>query len=431
MLKKVIPLSFIMGIRFFSLFLVMPLLAVFAFSLDGATPYLAGFAVGAFALTQVIFQAPFGYLSDKVGRKSTLIIGVVLFVIGSIICAFSIDIYTLIIGRLIQGIGAFGGVISAFVTDLVIDEERPKAMAIMGSSIALSFILSMFLGPIIGGLYGIEILFIIGAILSLLSLVLLKSVPNPQKIHTIKEDTTIFSVLTQKRLLIMYLTNFLQKGLMTLSFVVIPYSFVNSFGWNKSELYEFFIPATIFGLLALPIAVIFAQKKGQFKMVLLLGVGFFILSFALMGLSNSKELFFIGAILFFVAFNLHEPIIQALAAKFSKSNKRGITLGVFNAFGFLGTFLGGVFGGIFISYYGIQTIALIIIFICILWSFMIFSLKNPGLQKNLYLDNYNNEALNLLNEIDGVIDSYLADKRLVVVYDSSVLDEKRLKEILK
>ncbi|MGZ8545810.1 MAG: MFS transporter, partial [Sulfuricurvum sp.] len=156
MFKTVMPLSAILSLRFFGLFLVLPVLSVYGLSLQGATPLLIGVIVGGYALTQAIFQLPFGIMSDKIGRKPTLLIGLVIFLVGSIICAVSTDIYTLMFGRFLQGAGAIGAVIPAMISDLVNEESRGKAMALMGGTIAISFALAMGLGPVIAAHYGLS-----------------------------------------------------------------------------------------------------------------------------------------------------------------------------------------------------------------------------------------------------------------------------------
>ena len=125
MIKSVLPLSFIISLRFFGLFIVLPVISVYAFSLQGA--------------------------------NATL-----------------------------QGAGAIGAVVTAMISDVVKEEQRSKAMAIMGGFIGISFALAMGLGPIIGGYAGVPTLFYITMILSLIAIfVLIKKVPNPPKItHT-------------------------------------------------------------------------------------------------------------------------------------------------------------------------------------------------------------------------------------------------------
>ncbi|MFW5625306.1 MAG: MFS transporter, partial [Campylobacter hyointestinalis] len=135
MIKTVLPLSFITASRFFGLFIVLPVLSLYALNLKGANEFLVGLLVGVYAITQMILQAPFGALSDKFGRKITMSFGLIIFIIGSLICANANDIYTMLLGRLIQGSGAIGAVATAMISDFVSEEKRGHAMAIMGGMI--------------------------------------------------------------------------------------------------------------------------------------------------------------------------------------------------------------------------------------------------------------------------------------------------------
>jgi len=156
MFKQILPLSSIIGLRFFGLFIVLPVLSAYALGLEGATPLLAGMAMSGYAFTQAIFQVPFGRLSDKMGRKKTLLIGLMIFIVGPIVCAISDNIYTLLIGRFLQGAGAIGSVVTAMIADLVKEEQRAHAMAIMGGVIAMSFSGAMIIAPIVGGTWGVD-----------------------------------------------------------------------------------------------------------------------------------------------------------------------------------------------------------------------------------------------------------------------------------
>ena len=232
LIKQSLPLSLILASRFFGLFIVMPILSLYALSLQGSSPILIGIAMGGYALTQVLFQIPFGFLSDKFGRKSMIALGLVVFVFGSLVCALSADIYWLIVGRLMQGAGAVGGVISAMIADLVREENRTKAMALMGGTISLSFTFALILGPILGAHYGIPSLFWITCILALFGLVILfVAVPNTPKVtyRFTNQSGEYNAILKNKNLQIMNLTNFLQKGFMTLAFLIIPIALVKGF----------------------------------------------------------------------------------------------------------------------------------------------------------------------------------------------------------
>ena len=315
MIKSVMPLSFIVALRFFGLFIVLPVLSVYALGLEGSNATLVGIVVGGYALTQVIFQVPFGVMSDKLGRKGTIITGLLLFAIGSFICAIAVDIYTLMLGRLLQGAGAIGAVVTAYISDVVKEQERAKAMAMMGMFIGLAFAIAMIAGPLIGGYIGVPVLFYLTMILALLSIfILVKKVPNPPKItHTYNESLNLKDVLGNMNINRMHLTNFFQKALMTFAFLVIPIILTRDYGWEKSELWYVYLPAMIFGLLSMAPAAIIAEKKGKFREILALGILFFIISYLVIGFSSSAVVFSIGVVIFFIGFNMHEPIMQSLA----------------------------------------------------------------------------------------------------------------------
>ncbi len=437
MLKSIMPLSAIISLRFFGLFIVLPVISVYAMQLHGATTTLVGIVVGGYALTQMIFQIPFGIMSDKLGRKGTIILGLILFGLGSLLCAVSNDILTLMLGRFMQGAGAIGAVVTAMISDLVKEEQRPKAMAMMGGSIAMAFAVSMILGPTIGAYLGVEILFVLVAIIAFGSIfVLLKMVPNPPHItHTYKKKGSVSSVLTNANLIKMNITNFLQKGLMTFAFMIIPMVLINNFEWVMADLWKVYLPATIFGVLAMAPAAIMAEKKGKFKEILMLGIAFFTIAYLLIGTSQSAVMFVVGVVVFFIGFNMHEPIMQSLATKYAKVYQRGFVLGIFNSFGYFGTFLGGLLGGLFFEKVSLFEIVVAIAVICILWIVLIFTLPNPLKKKTLYLnlDEYKRENTTALESCQGLDEWYFneSENLLIIKYDEDVISKESLTSLLK
>ncbi len=105
--RAVFSLAAIFGLRLFGLFLLLPVLAIYAASLPGSSPLYVGLALGAYGLTQAMLQIPFGFLSDRLGRKKIITIGLLIFAFGSIVAALASTIEWVIIGRAIQGGGRF------------------------------------------------------------------------------------------------------------------------------------------------------------------------------------------------------------------------------------------------------------------------------------------------------------------------------------
>ncbi|MDD2652996.1 MAG: MFS transporter [Sulfurimonas sp.] len=432
MFKKVFPLSAILSLRFLGLFLVLPVVSIYALELEGATPLLIGIVVGGYALTQAVFQVPFGAMSDRIGRKPALLIGLLIFLVGSIMCAYATDIYMLMVGRFLQGAGAIGSVIAAMISDLVPEEVRGKAMAIMGASIALSFALAMGLGPVLGAKYGVGFLFILTAIFAVLAIILLfTKVPTPPKIkHTYHAEAKTSDILRDPNLLNMIIINAMQKGLMTIAFVLIPIILTSdTFSWQKSDLYMAYLPAMLFGLAAMGPAAVFGEKHNKPKEVFLLSIILFVASFLIMGLSTSSLLFVVGVILFFVAFNMMEPLVQSMITKFAKVHQKGMALGISNSAAYFATFIGGTSAGLLLGISDRETIGISVAAVAGIWLLWTLKLQNPTKYSHLYLPQESVDIKKLQNlENEHVAEWYINDteKLVIVKYASLAIQREDL-----
>ncbi|WP_103613281.1 MFS transporter [Campylobacter concisus] len=432
MLKSVLPLSFIIASRFLGLFIVLPVLSLYALNLEGANEFLVGLIVGVYAISQMIFQVPFGALSDKIGRKKALTIGLLVFVAGSIVCALANDIYTMLFGRFLQGIGAVGAVATAMISDFVTEENRSKAMAIMGAFIGLSFTLSMVLGPLLARSYGLSSLFYFSAALSLLCVVLLYTVvPKEIKVSEKAEKVPFGKLFLQKDYMIINFTSFMQKMLTSIAFLAIPIILVKEYSFESGELYKVYTLGAVLGFLAMGLAGFLGDGKGLSKAILITGTILFGLTYAIFAFSFTLFVFVLGVAIFFVGFNMHEPIMQSTATKFVKSSQKGTALGVFNSFGYLGSFAGGAVGGYILHAFDFKTLAIVCVVLCVIWLVLLFSLNDPRIFKNIYLSPEVSLNLELLNSQKGVVDYYKNEKNQVIKFDSRLTSEAALKESLK
>ncbi|MEA2099594.1 MAG: MFS transporter [Campylobacterota bacterium] len=433
MFKKVFPLSAILSLRFLGLFLVLPVISIYALELEGSTPLLVGIVVGGYALTQAIFQVPFGTMSDKIGRKPTLLVGLIIFLIGSIICAYSTDIYTLMFGRFLQGAGAIGSVITAMISDLVEEEIRGKAMAIMGGSIAMSFALAMGLGPVIGASYGLDTLFIITAVLAILAmLILFTKVPTPPRIkHIYHGKVTTKDILKDSNLLNMIIINAMQKGLMTAAFVLIPIILTSDvFAWEKSDLYMAYLPAMILGLIAMGPAAVFGEKHNKPKEIFLVSIVLFIGAFLTMGLTTSSTMFIVGVSMFFIAFNMMEPLVQSMITKFAKVHQKGAALGISNSVAYFATFVGGTFTGLMLDISDRELIGVSIAITATIWLLWTLKLQNPTKHSHLYISKDSVDITKLESlENEHIAEWYIneTENLIVVKYVKSAMQEDELK----
>jgi len=436
MMKKVLPLSSILFLRFLGLFLVLPVLSVYALDLEGATPFLVGVVVGGYALTQAIFQVPFGAMSDKIGRKPTILVGLLLFFVGSIISAYATDIYVLMFGRFLQGAGAIGSVIPAMIADVVEEKIRGKAMAMMGGFIAISFAVSMTLGPILASLFGISTIFLITGGLAIIAIVILfTKVPTPPKIkHIYHGKVTTKDILKDSNLLNMIVINAMQKGLMTMAFVLIPILLTKpeyGFNWDKSDLWMAYVPAMIAGFLAMAPAAILGEKKNIPKQIFLLSIVLFLAAFLIMGYTHSSTVFVVGVVLFFVGFNMMEPLVQSMISKFARVHQKGAALGISNSAAYFFTFLGGTFAGLFLDISDRETLVSITAVVIVLWLiWTAIKLQNPIKHSHLYInvDEVNMQKLESL-ESEHIAEWFINETENVVIikYVSDALNEDELK----
>ena len=436
--KKVLPLSLIVALRFFGLFIVLSVLSQYAKDLPGGNALLAGVALGGYALTQAVLQVPFGVMSDKIGRKKTILFGLLLFAAGSVVAALADNIYILLAGRFLQGAGAIGSVVTAMIADHVREDQRAHAMAVMGMTIAMSFAAAMIIGPVMAGMFSVSSLFWLTAALSLSALVILfTAVPEPPKIvhHYSEEEAKIKHVFKDKDLVRMYITFLFHSGTMAIAFFIIPIVMKEKFDMTTMDYWKVYLPAVFFGILAMAPAAIFGEKYSKGKEVFLASIGFIVASFLLMGFSDSFLWFAVGATFFFIGFNMFEPLLQSFVAKFAKVHQKGAALGVANTFAYVGVFLGGAIGGWIYGHYSVQGVTVFVVILSVFWTLWIMGMRNPGLRANLFLDfdTYEKTKLQGLKTLDGVTDFYVNETEglIVIKYDAEEVSEDHIKTFLE
>jgi len=436
--KKVLPLSLIVALRFFGLFIVLSVLSQYAKDLPGGSAFLAGLALGGYALTQAVLQVPFGVISDKFGRKKTLLFGLLLFAVGSAVAAVADNIYILLLGRFLQGAGAIGSVVTAMIADQVREDERAHSMAVMGMVIAMSFAAAMIIGPIVAGKYEVSTLFWMTGALALSALVILfTAVPEPPQIvhHYTEEEAKIKEVFKDKDLVRMYITFLFHSSTMAIAFFIIPILLKNKFGMTTLDYWKVYLPAVVFGILAMAPAAILGEKYGKGKEIFIASIGFIIASFLLMGFSSSFLLFTVGAVFFFIGFNMFEPLLQSFVSKFAKVHQKGAALGVANTFAYVGIFLGGAVGGWIYGAKGEQGVAEVVVVLCVFWILWIVGMRNPALRTNLFLSSkeYDESKLPALKTVKGINDFYTnqTEELIVIKYEDGVISEEEIKELLR
>lgn len=344
-------LAAVFSVRMLGLFMIYPVFAAYAGKFADATPYKIGLALGIYGLSQGLLQIPFGLLSDRIGRKTMIVLGLVLFAIGSAVAAASTSINGVIVGRVLQGAGAVGSVILALVADLTAEENRTKAMAVIGMTIGGSFMVALVAGPIIAGFIGVSGIFWLMVGLALIGIAITQFVvPGPPRLKVQRDAEAVpallGSVLKNGELLRLNVGVFALHAMLTASFLVVPHLMHTTLDVTSHNQWIIYLPVLLISVAVMVPAIIIAEKYRRMKAVFVAAVA---------ALGASQIMLFLGAhnlyvllaaiTMFFAGFNVMEASLPSLVTKAAPPDAKGTATGVYSSLQFLGIFIGGVCGG--------------------------------------------------------------------------------------
>jgi len=378
-----ISLASLSGLRLLGLFIILPVFAIYAQHIPGGSDLtLVGLAIGAYGLTQAILQIPFGWLSDRIGRKPVIYAGLLLLAIGSFIAAIAPNIWIVILGRAIQGAGAISAAVVALAADLTRDEHRTKSMALLGMAIGIMFALSMVLGPVLDAWIGLPGIFALTGVLALGGIPIAKFVvPDPapgQLVHDRDVEPAKFrEVLLDPELARLNYGIFAVHAALMALWVVIPPALLQA-GLSASETWEIYLPAVCLGFVLMLPAVILGERRGHGKMVFLGGIAVLLASQILLalGIGTLRSIAF-ALLVFFTGFNLLEAMLPSLISKAAPASAKGTALGVFSSVQFLGTFLGAALGGFMSQHFGDTAVFLLGGALTLSWLVVASGMQDP------------------------------------------------------
>ncbi len=347
--RSSIALATLFAARMLGLFLLTPIFAVAARTLAGGDdPARVGLALGAYGLTQAIMQIPLGMASDRYGRRPVIVFGMLLFVVGGVICALTDDVDWVTVGRVVQGLGAVSAAITAWIADATRPEVRTRAMAMVGGSIGISFALSLVLSPLLVGEFGLSGLFwaisLLGFVCLLIAMFFVPDVPRSEADIV---QATAHDVLGHRDLLRLNFGVFCLHFILMSLFMVAPGLLSRLGGYDSASLWQVYLPVILASFVLMVPAVFYTETRKAHKPALEWAVlGLAVVLGALPWLTNSFWLVVAAFVLFFVAFNILEALQPSLVSRVAPPAYKGLALGFYNTAQSLGVFAGGVLGGI-------------------------------------------------------------------------------------
>lgn len=376
-------LAAVYSVRMLGLFMILPVLPLYAKSQADLTPLLIGFAISVYGFMQASLQIPLGLLSDKIGRKPVILGGLVVFILGSLIAALAGDnFYLLIVGRAVQGMGAIASATMALAADLTREQHRAKVMATIGMTIGIAFAVAMVIGPIIDANLGISGVFWVTALLATLAMPLIMfAVPNPPE-HKKTESGIVANylkpVLQNPSLLKVNFSVFILHLVMTANFTIIPRVLRDELGMESINHWKIYLPVLLISFILSVPQIIIAEKYRKMKPLFIIAIITIACSQIILGLWHYNfYLMIFSLLIFFIGFNFLEAILPSLVAKYTKSNTKGTAMGLFSTAQFAGIFTGGMLGGWIATQFGENSVLLLGAILCIVWLLVITRLQTP------------------------------------------------------
>lgn len=443
-LRATVGLAAIYGLRMLGLFIILPVFALYAGHLPGGDNHaLIGVALGVYGLTQALLQVPFGWLSDRWGRKPVIYLGLLLFAAGSFVAAAADSIYLVILGRTIQGAGAISAAVMALTADLTREEHRTKAMALIGMTIGAMFVVSLVIAPPLNRWIGVPGIFAMTGVLALLALAVVRLVvPNPLRstFHSDAEaqPALIRNVFQDPELMRLNYGVFSLHAVLMALWVVVPFALVSS-GLGQDHHWQVYLPVLLGSLLFAIPAIVYAERRDRLKQVFVGAIAVLLMAEVGLAFAGARlPLLGAGLLLFFVGFNVLEASLPSLISKIAPVGAKGTAIGIYSSVQFLGTFVGAALGGLLSQHFGAYALFAFCAMLVAVWIALALTMRTPpAVRTHMYaipaMDPQRARGLaQRLSGLPGVREALvLATERVVYVKaDAKGFDEERVLRLL-
>ncbi len=351
--RATLVLAAILILRMTALFLVLPVLAPHALALAGSPMLAVGLAVGGYGLTQAMLQIPFGWLSDRIGRKPVIAGGLLIFATGSLLAALAQDIESLVLARLLQGGGAIAAASTALLADLTREAVRTTALAIIGASIGGAFLLALALGPALLSFTDVPGLFMLAAGSAMLALLLLLALPAAPPVGRpgVKAGRVLGADLLGLDFGVLCL-----HAMLSSLFLGLPLLLLDQWGWPIEQHWKLYLPVMLASLLPVFPLIRYLETRQKIAPAIPLAVSVLMLMPILVAISGHALA--LPLWLFFCAFNFLEASLPSQVSRLAPQQARGRAMGVFSSAQFFGAFAGAALGGWVLTQAGAAAVVL-------------------------------------------------------------------------
>jgi predicted MFS family arabinose efflux permease len=381
-LRASMSLAAIFGLRLLGMFVILPVFAIYAERIPGGDDLtLVGIAIGAYGLTQAMLQIPFGWWSDRYGRKPVIYAGLAIFALGSFIAAAAPNIYIVIAGRILQGAGAISAAVMAMAADLTRDEHRTKAMAMIGSTIGLAFAFSLVASPWLNGLIGVPGLFVMTGVLALAAmLVTWRVVPDVTEVRRVSKSGVLSEfrdVLRDPQLARLNIGIFALHAILMALFIALPFSLRDA-GLTLNEHWKVYLPVMLGSFVLMMPAILGRDSARRLKMSFVASVGLLLAAhIALPWLRGNVLALAFFLLLFFTPFNVLEALLPSLTSRMAPAERKGVAIGVYSSVQFFGTFVGAAGGGYLYGRWGLNAIVIADVALLVIWLIAAWGMRAP------------------------------------------------------
>ncbi len=371
-LRAALSLASIFGLRMFGMFVILPVFAIYAEGLPGGDNLtLVGIALGVYGLTQSILQIPFGWWSDRYGRKPVIYVGLAIFAAGSFVAALGSHIYVVILGRMLQGAGAIAAPVMAMTADLTRDEHRGKAMAMIGSTIGATFAFSLVLSPWLNRVIGVPGIFAMTGVLVLAAMgvvyALVPDVPEKSRRAAASGFAQFAAALRDPQLARLYYGVFVLHAVLMALFIAVPLN-LRAAGLPVDQHWQVYLPVMAGSFVLMLPAILGTGRPGRLKAVLVGAIALLLLTqLAMPWLAGGAWPIAAFLLAFFTAFNVLEAHLPSLTSRIAHENSRGVAIGVFSSLQFFGAFFGAAAGGFLYSRWATAGIVIFNAILLVIW----------------------------------------------------------------